>query len=77
MRSQGKHKLAVEALHDIVKVYQGDSASWLELADIHMSLCDYQVTPSRGVCDTMKSTLVTCNASIYSPLLFATRKLFL
>lgn len=40
-RAQGNMKLAVEALHDIVKLYQSDSSSWLELADIHLTLCDY------------------------------------
>jgi len=42
LKSQGKIKLAVEALHEIVKVFQSDTASWLELAEIHLSLCDYQ-----------------------------------
>jgi hypothetical protein len=45
LRSQGKHKQAIEALHDVVKVFQSDTTSWLELADLHLSLCDYQVTP--------------------------------
>lgn len=43
LRSQGKNKLAVEALHAIVTMFQADTASWLELADLHLSLCDYQV----------------------------------
>lgn len=42
LRSQGKPKEAIEALHAILKVFQADTASWLELADLHLSLCDYQ-----------------------------------
>jgi ER membrane protein complex subunit 2 len=42
-RAQGNMKSAVEALHEIVKLYQSDSSSWLELAEIHLMLCDYQV----------------------------------
>ena len=46
LRSQGKNKQAVEALHAIVTVFQADLPSWLELADIHLCLCDYQVRDS-------------------------------
>lgn len=42
LRSQGKSKQAVEALHEILKVYQSDVPSWQELADLHLSLCDHQ-----------------------------------
>jgi len=42
LRSQGKYKEAIEALHAVLKVFQADTASWLELADLHLSLCDYQ-----------------------------------
>lgn len=37
-------KAAVECLHDIVRLFQSDNSSWMELADIHLSLCDYQVS---------------------------------
>lgn len=42
-RAQGNMKLAVESLNDIVKLYQTDSSSWLELSDIYLTLCDYNV----------------------------------
>jgi tetratricopeptide (TPR) repeat protein len=42
LRSQGKLKAAIEALHEVVRVFPGDAASWLELADLHLGLCDYQ-----------------------------------
>jgi hypothetical protein len=42
-RAQGNVKAAVESLHEILKLYQSDTTSWMELADIHLSLCDYQV----------------------------------
>ena len=42
-RAQGHYKAAVDSLQDILKLYQADSASWMELADIHLSLADYPV----------------------------------
>lgn len=36
-------KSAVEALHDILKIYHTDLSSWLELADIHLAISDYHV----------------------------------
>ena len=62
LRSQGKNVLAVEALHDIVKVFQSDAPSWLELADIHLSLCDYQ---SAAFCYEEVVLLMPSNAPMY------------
>jgi tetratricopeptide (TPR) repeat protein len=41
-RAQSNLKEAIEELHNIVKIFTSDVSSWLELAEIHLSLSDYQ-----------------------------------
>jgi len=40
-KAQGNVAAAVSQLNDILSVFQADSSSWLELAEIHISLSDY------------------------------------
>lgn len=41
-KSKGDLKAAVLEIHKILKIIYGDQGLWLELADIHMSMGDYQ-----------------------------------
>jgi tetratricopeptide (TPR) repeat protein len=41
-KSQGDLKAAVLEIHKILKIIYGDQGLWLELADIHMTMGDYQ-----------------------------------
>lgn len=40
-KAQGDIPAAVSQLNDILSVFQADTTSWLELAEIHISLSDY------------------------------------
>lgn len=46
-RAQKKWKDAIDQLNSILSVFHADSQSWLELADIYTTLCDYK---SASVC---------------------------
>jgi hypothetical protein len=39
----GDLKAAAEEIHKILKIIYNDVSLWLELADIHLTLGDYQV----------------------------------
>ena len=42
-KAQGDMRAAALEIQKILKLMYGDASLWLELADIHMNLGDYQV----------------------------------
>jgi hypothetical protein len=42
-KAKGNINAAIDALNEILKTYQSDIPSWLEMCDIYISLCQFEV----------------------------------